>query len=549
MKADPVGLAALAARLAAAASSTAAKIPTGVTHPPLAADTVSAGAAGRLSAAGGILSANAAGQVTDLDGLAARLSAVAGVFSAQEAANAAAQSTLAGSPALSGAKQLPPPLVRPPVAPDVRPPLVPAPPPGGEAVATQYAAGSAEAGQGFAQGWKSAAQAFRDAARELRDSAAALPEVWRSTAPGAVLAAVFTSRAETFDGLATQAERLSQQGGAHAQGFQTAVNSAPTPAEFATNRTNLQTAQLNNARTGGLYSAQVATLTAERARLEQRAAMAHTTYFTHSAEATEGSPGPGETPEGGGEAEKPGDPSAPGDATEAGIDPATGLPEDALLAEAGALDDPMMAQMMPMLLSTLVGGLGGVMGSLVQPLSSLPQQVLSAGAGAMQSATSALGSAGDRGAPELPEIGAAELPELGGLGGGGGAAGGATTPAAGVESLAPVSGAGPMTAPGGAPVASAGSVPTTATTGDSSGMRGGMVPPMAPIGGGVGGGGQDKDNKRETRIALPDRANSEPISGEIQERVEAVAGDGTERVPPPKPSGAKVYRITDPERE
>lgn len=554
MRVDPDGLAALAARLTASATSTAAAIPAETPHPPLATDTVSAGAAARLTAAGGILAGNAAGHVTDLGELAARLAAVAGAFGAQEAANAAAQSAVVVDPRRSDA-QLPPPLVRPTVAPDVRPPLAPAPPVGGETVAAQYAAGSAEAGGGFAQGWTGAAGAFRQAASDLRDAAAWLPEVWRTTAPGAVLASVFTSRAAGFDRLAAQAERLSQQGSAHAQGFQTAVRSAPTPDEFAANRQNLHTAQINNARTGGLYSAHVAALTSERSRLEQRAAVAHTTYFTDSIEATAPSPAPGETPEPEGAAPGLDDSPAPGggmpgDTNSAGIDPATGLPTDALAAGAAGLDDPMLAQMMPMLLSTLVGGLGAMVGSLVQPLSALPSQVLSAGAGAIQSATSALGAAAQGiGAPGIPDINPGDLPDISGLGGGGGV-GGATTPAAGIDGLPPVAGAGPMTAPSSPPAAAAGSVPTTATAAGPAGMGGGMMPPMVPpMGGGAGGAGQDKDPKRETRIALPDRPNSEPVSGEIQERVEAVAA-GTERVPPPpQPSGPKTYRITTPESD
>src|SRR6185503_2304479 len=73
VRADPAGLAALAARLTATASTTVAAIPVGVAHPPLAADTVSAGAAARLNASGTILAGNAGSQVADLGALAARL--------------------------------------------------------------------------------------------------------------------------------------------------------------------------------------------------------------------------------------------------------------------------------------------------------------------------------------------------------------------------------------------------------------------------------------------------------------------------------------------
>jgi len=554
MKADPAGLAALAARLTSSASTAAAAIPAGVAHPPLAADTVSASAAVRLNAAGGILAGNAGSHVADLGELAARLATIAGAFGAQEAANAAAQAAVTTGPRRSDTQQqLPPALVRPPVAPDVRPPLVPSLPPGGETLAAQYAAGSANAGTGFAQAWRSAAGALRQAADDLRTAAAWLPEVWRTTAAGDALASVFTTRAATFENLAHQAENLSTQGAAHGQSFDTAQRSAPTQAEFATNRQNLQTAQMNNARTSGMWSAQVAALTSERSRLEQRAVVAHSTYLTDSTQATEPYPGAGESPEAGGSGEQTTDPSTldgqglPDDVNSAEIGPATGLPEDALTSPDGAgLDDPMLAQMMPMLLSTLVGGVGGLMGSLVQPLSSLPQQVLSAGSSALQGATQAASAAAkDFDAPEIPEISPESLPDIGSGGGGGG---GETAPAAGLDEMPAVSGAGPMTAPAAPPVAAAGSIPTTATAGTPAGMGGGMVPPMMPPGGAPGGAGQDKDKKQETRIALRDLPNSEPVSGEVQQRVEAVAA-GTERVPPPEPRRSNVFRITEHESD
>jgi len=73
VRVDPAGLAALAARLSATASTTAAAIPIGVLHPPLASDTVSAGAAARLSAGGAVLAGNAESHIADLGELAARL--------------------------------------------------------------------------------------------------------------------------------------------------------------------------------------------------------------------------------------------------------------------------------------------------------------------------------------------------------------------------------------------------------------------------------------------------------------------------------------------
>lgn len=556
MKADPAGLAALATKLSTTAATASAAIPAGMPHPPLAPDAVSTGAALRLSAAAEVLSGNAGTHVMDLTELATRLSTIAALFGATEAQRAVAQSTLTASPTRGDSQQLPPPLVRPPVTPDVRPPLPPVPPGPGEVTATQFAAGSSESGMGFAQGWSTAGSALRQAANDLLTAASWLPEVWRSTAPGAALSSVFTTRADTFTKLADQADHLQTQSASYAQHFDNAKQTAPTPAEFATNRQNLQTAQLNNTRTGGMWSSTVAKLAAERGQLEQRAAAAHNTYYTNAAQGTEPFAGAGDNsdPQSGspGEPGAVGDGGLPEDINSGEIDPVTGLPKDALPPEGDpGLGDPALAQMIPMLLSTLVGGAGGVLGTLVQPVTSLPQQLLSAGSSALGSVTQAANSASkDFNAPEIPDINPEPLPDLGGLGDGGG--GGDTAPAAGLDALPPVAGAGPLSGPP-APTAVAGAIPTTGTSGAPGGTGGPMGPMMPPMGGAPGGGGAggDKDKKQPTKVKPRDLPNTEPVSGEIEERDVQVAGGGTDRVPVPAPAErrrSETYRITEPER-
>lgn len=551
MRADPAGLAALAAKLTTSAATAAAAIPTGVPHPPLAPDDVSTGAALRLTTAAEILAGNAESHVADLTELAVRLTTIASVFGVQEGERAAAQSTLTpSSPTRGDSHQLPTPLVQPPVAADVRPLLVPSPPTGGEIVATQYAAGSTQNNAAFTQGWSTAGTALHQASRDLRDAAAWLPEVWRSTAPGAALSTVFTTRAATFTDLANQADNLHSQSTTQAERFDTARQAAPTAQEFATNRQNLLTAQRNNARTGGMWSGEVAKLAAERGNLEQRATDAHTTYYTDSAEGTDayGGADDGTTP-------APGDLGTAGDGQDvnsSGIDPVTGLPKDAVPTDGGSgLDDPALAQILPMLLSAVVGGVGGLFGSLVQPLTALPQQVLSAGTSALGGLTQAANSASkDFNTPDIPDISAAPLPDTGDLGSGGGGGPGDTAPAAGLDTLPPVAGAGPFGAPTVPPAAVPGAIPGTATSGAPGGMGGPMGPMMPPMSGAPGGAGGDKDNKQPTKVGMRDLPNTEPVSGEIDERDVAVAGGGTERVPAPPATTeqrrTQVFRITEP---
>ncbi|MDO3042129.1 hypothetical protein [Mycobacteroides abscessus] len=541
MKADPEGLAALAARLASTAGSLAAVNAGALVHPPLAADAVSVGAATRLSSGGAALAGNISVQGADLADLATRLGLIAGIFTAQEEANAAAQASLSAAgrsspPAL-------PPLVRAPVAPDVRPPLAAPPLQEGEVLAAQFQAGSAHAGTAFGQACSSAAAAARAAAEDLRQVAGWLPEVWRSTVGGEALAAVFTSRADTFEALADTAEHLDSQRGEHKSKYETAVGQAPTTKDYDDNRQRLSTAVTNNARTGGLWASEVAAAVAERAELEQRAGKAHSSYLTGSMQATEPKMGLGDDGHG-----QPGAgaPAAPGDTNSAAN--AAGLPDglsegaETLGGAADALTDPESAQMMQMLLSALVGGLGGIASTAMQSISSLPQEVMGAGGQAMQGLTQAMSGV----KPKTPDLSGLGTPKLDPGLDFEGPAGIGTAPAGGggTEGLpAPgVSGAGPLTGPS-APAASAGTLGGGATAGGPA-PGGGMGGPMAPPPGGMAGAGnKEKRKAEEQKVALPYRPNSEAVTGQLEERVVAKAA-GTEPPPPPPPEQSRGPRIT-----
>ncbi|WP_016890093.1 hypothetical protein [Mycobacteroides abscessus] len=547
MRVDPQGLAELAAKLAASALTVQGSLPADFIHPPLAPDGVSAGAALRLSSGAGVLAANMASQGADLAELASRLAAVAAAFTAQEEANAAAQASL--TPAGHAASLPSTPLIRPPVNPDVRPPLAPTPPAGGEVLAMQMAAGSSSAGAAFGQSCQSAQQAARAAAQDLRQAAAWLPEVWRSTIHGASLANVFTTRAATFDTLADDAEALGRQQGEHGQGLENAQRATPTPTQFSNNRQQLAVAQQNNARSGGLHAKEVADLMAERARLEKEAITAHSNYLSDSSQATEPRPGTGTNPDPGpgGSAPQTGPDGQPlPDGTDVnsaalGDDPLAGLGLD----DPALASDPAFAQMMPALLSAVVGGVGGALGSITQPLSSLPQQALSAGSSAMQQLSKGLGGDGLK-TPELPDL---SPPNIDPSGFGGGPSPGDTSPSGGGgDGLPPVAGAGPLTAPPSATAAAGTAAPLGGTqTGSAPGAgMGGMG--GAPMGGGMGQnpGDKGKSGAQPKKVALSALANSEAITGRTEAPGE-VAAAGTEpqeqQIPPPRKS--KVVRVVD----
>jgi hypothetical protein len=545
MKADPEGLSALAAGLAAAAAELSSVTAGDVVHPPLASDTVSVAAAQRLTAGAAVLMGNVGAHGSDLADLAARLSEIAAMFTAQEASNQQALRSLT-RPATAAAQHSVPPLVRPPVLPDVRPPLAAVPPPGGEVFAGQVHAGSSEAGEGFGASVAAAAATLRGVAAQVRQGAEWLPQVWRSTVPGEALAKVFTSRADTFDQFAEAADGLNAQRSAHARAFTQAQQATPTPRQFAQNRQQLATAQLNNARTGGRWAAQVAQLTGERNRLEASALGAHSTYSQASTPATDPGPDAGtlndsQTPGGGGPTPGSSGPGpTPGDQDSANLDgdPGAGL-------SSGGLDDPMIGQLLPAVMAAVVGGAGGLVGGLVQSLTSLPQQLLSAGSSAAQGLTQGLGAPKAK-PPSMPDLSPKDSPSMP-------AGDGATAPSggAGGPDLPAVSGAGPMSSPQPAPpAAAAGSVPTTATAG-SPGMGGAGMGPMMPMGGAPGQSPDANKSKAEPRkVALQQLPNTERVSGEMDQRVEAVAA-GTETTapqpppPPAEPRKSRVVRITE----
>ena len=547
MKADPEGVAALAASLAAAAAELSSVTTGDLVHPSLASDTVSVAAAQRLTAGAAVLVANIGAHGTDLAELAARLTEIAAAFTVQEAGNEQALGALAHR-AVAAQRGLPP-LVRPPVIPDVRPPLVAVPPPGGEVFAGQVHSGCGEAGEGFGASCATAGTALRGVAGQVRQAAESLPQVWRSTLPGAALANVFTTRADTFERFANAADGLSAQRRAHAAAFNHAQQSTPTPQQFAQNREQLATAQFNNARTGGRWAAQVAQLTGERNRLEASALGAHSTYTQASAPATDPGPDAGvlkDSPTPGGAGPErgstgPGPAAADQNSADLEGDPGPGPPS-------AALDDPMIGQLLPAVLAAVVGGGGGLVGGLLDPLTSVPQQLLSAGSSAAQGLSQGL-SAPKPKLPNLSDLSPKMDPPSAPVGDG------ATTPSGGRggPDLPAVSGAGPIASPQAAPpAAAAGSVPTTATAG-ASGLGGaGMGPMMPPM---AGPGGQSPDSgksKPEPRkLALQQLPNTERVSGEIEQRVEVVAaGTETTSTPPPPPAPAeprrsRVVRVTE----
>lgn len=543
MKADPAGLGQLAEQLSAAAASLSSTIPSALVHPPLAADAVSTAAAGRLSAGAAVLVGNVAAQGADLAQLAARLAAVSSGFAAQEAANAAAASSLTKAPSISTHAVPVGPLVRPPVAPDVRPPVPAAAPTEGEVLAAMLAAGSTALGAEFGAGCQAAASVLRDAARELRSAAVALPQVWRTSTDGPALVQVFSSRADTFEHLADQAEHLNRQRGDFARSFADAQDGAPTPRDYQNNRQRYNTAVQNNIRSGGLMQAEVAAAVAERGRLDAKANETNSTYLAQANMATNPHPGPGADGKGGG---TPGSGQVPpeGSGLAASDTNSAAMELGGLDSLDGAgLDDPAIAEMLPAVLQAITGAAGGLLGAALSGVQSVPQQVMQAGGQALQGITSAMGAKGMK-PPELsgldPKLGPPDLSELGNT---------PTTPSGGgVDAGMPgVTGAGPLSSAA-APVGATSGATTTQPGGAGTGTGGGMPMGGMPMGGQGGAGGKEDRKREQQRVALRELPNSEQVTGQPEQRV-AITAAGTEEpaAPPPadKPRKNEIRIIHD----
>lgn len=547
MKADPDGLSAIATRLAAAAGHIDDACAALGAHPPLASDTVSVAAAARLSAGAASLATNIASHGADLNLLAQRCGEIAALLATHEADRASAAATLSAPPTPAPP---PAPLIRPLIAPDIRPPLGALPPADGETFATQIHAGDHAAGEHFGTACTSAASAMRSAATELDRAAELLPEVWQSTHPG--LAGAFRSRAQALRTVADHAAGLDSQRGDHAAAYQQAAAATPSPQKFAHNRRQLVTAQQNNARTGGKFAAQVAVLTAQRGQLQASALGAHTSYMTATEPTTDPLPGtgtdPAPVPDPGAQPDPAGTgngATGPGSSnTNSGIGGPAGLPgEDpgpGGQPAPGEQDNSKMTEMLPLLLASIVGGLGGALGGLIKPLTSLPQQLMSAGSSAAQGLTGGLKP--DMKTPDIPGIPPSGF---------GGAGGGATTPAGGggaLGTMPPTVGAGSLSAPQ-APAATAGAIGATGVPagadGSPMGGMGPMMPPMAGAGGAAGG--PAKSNPDPRKLIVPRRPNSEPVSGEITDRArQTAAAAGTQAPPDEPPRRSRVKHITPP---
>ena len=507
MKVDAAGLVAAARRVAATVDGLAGGE---AIHPPLAADDVSGGAAGRLSTAGAQLAATLAGLSTGLVASAEHMTAVAAGFVDTDERNAARIATLSDAPAGPSPIGSAPPAA--PVPPDMRAPL-PAPAEvAPQAISAAVHTGDPGAGQAFICSWTRVADAATDAVAVIRAAIRHLPDALDGPASAPAISAHLRRYAARFEACGLRAQRLAEQASEHAAQHTQARHSIPHPHQLRRAHERVQTIALANAQSNGAYAVPLAQAAADLAALNQQAVHGFTGYRQVTDATTAG----GFDEHGGGASDA--DSGGVGDT--AIDDGPPGVPSG---ADPPAPDSAaQISGLSPELTETALGSAGGLLGGLLGSAIKAPQALARAGAAGLSGLTAPRSgdSSPEGGEPSSrpdptsgepddvdPDAGedpvAQTLPASGGF---------STptlplTPSAGMPSTSPTLPAG--TPPGAAPPAAAP----------------GMMPMGMPTGGtaGRGRGAAKGDPQRTKRVVAEPIPHTEEVTGKVSARRLAIS--------------------------
>jgi PPE family len=518
VKVDAAGLVAAARRAAAVVEGL-----TGgeAVHPPLAADDVSGGAAGRLSTAGAQLAATLGALSAGLVASAEQLTGVAQGFVTTDEQNAARIATLSDSPAGPSRTGSAPPA--PPMPPDVRAPLPGPEAASPDAISAAVHTGDPGAGEAFIGSWGQMADAAADAAAVIRATINHLPDSLDGPVSAPAISTHLRRYAARFQACGSRAQLLARQATEHAAQQTQARQDIPHPHQLQRAHERVQTIALANTQSHGAYAAPLAQATADLATLNEQAVHGFTGYHQVTDATTAGvldEPGSGasdsDTGGAGNSATAEGRPGVP-----TGVDPPA--PENA----------GQIAGLSPELTQTALGSAGGLLGGLLGAATKAPQSLLRAGTAGLSGLTSPRGDASpDGGDPSSqPDLNRGEPDDLGP--GDGMDPGGQTIPAAGGFSApslpAALSTGAPSTSPTLPAVASSASAPPAAAPG--------MMPMGMPMSGtgGRGRGAAKEGPQRTKRVVAEPIPHSEEVTGKVSARRLAVSA--TAPRDPDSPSG------------
>jgi hypothetical protein len=507
LKVDAAGLVAAAQRVAAAVDGVAGGE---ALHPPLAADQVSGGAAGRLSTAAAQLAATLGVLSAGLVASAEQLTGVALGFVATDEHNAARIATLSDTPngpALNGCA--PP---APPVPADVRAPLPPPAAASPETISAAVHSGDPGAGEAFIGSWSQVAAAAADAAAVIRSALNRLPDTLDGPVSAPAVIKHLRRYADRFEACGSRARLLARQATEHAAQQAQARQGIPQPQQLHRAQHRVQTIALANTQAHGAYAAPLAQATADLTALNDQAVHGFAGYHLATDATTAGTldePNSGAADaDGGGAGDRATDDGRPGV-------PAGDQPTPDVTGQAAGL----LPELIPAVLGSTGGALGGLLGAATKAPQSLMQAATQGLSGLTSPKTRDSSPGGEEPAsPADLDGGDPDDSDPGeGVGGGGQtvpAAGGfaapslPVSPSAGVGSTSPTLPAGAS----GAPSAPAAGAP-------------GMMPMGMPMGGmGGRGRGPGKEGPQRTkRVVARPIPHAEEVTGKVSARRLAVS--------------------------
>ncbi|WP_428338861.1 PPE domain-containing protein [Mycobacterium sp.] len=504
MKVDAAGLVAAAHRVASAVNAV-----TGgdAVHPPLAADQVSGGAAGRLSGAGAQLAGALGALSAALVASAEQLSGAAMGFAITDELNASGIANLVAVEHGPSYRGWAPPA--PPVPPDVRAPL---PPPLGaspEAIAVAVHSGNPSAGEAFIGSWSQVSDAAHHAAAVIRSAINHLPDQLDGPVSAPAVTGHLRQFADRLDECGSRAHVLAQQASEHAAQHGQARQDIPHPQQLRGAQERVKTIALANIESHGAYAGPLAQATADLTALNEQAVHGFSGYHAATDVTTTGElrePGTGAS-----DANQGGSGDIATDTGQPGVPTGAAPPSPEAAGQA--------AGVLPQLMPTLLESAGGALGGLIGATERAPQSLMRAGTQALSGLKPPKSdSSPDRGEPASDPDRDGETPDdIGdGLSGGGGQ----TIPAAGGFS---------------APTMPVG----LSTAGDSTSPRlpASSAPPPAPVAGpammpmgmptsGMGGRGDERSKEqpgRTKRVVAEPVPHTEEVTGKAVPRRLAVS--------------------------
>jgi hypothetical protein len=518
VKVDAAGLVAAAHRVAATVDAVAGG---DAVHPPLAADQVSGGAAGRLSSAGAQLAGALGALSAALVASAEQLSGAALGFATTDELNASGIANLVAVEHGPSYRGWAPPA--PPVPPDVRAPLLPPLGASPEAIAVAVHSGNPSAGEAFIGSWSQVSDAAHHAAAVIRTAIHHLPDQLDGPVSAPAVTGHLRQFADRLEECGSRADTLAQQASEHAAQQDQARQDIPHPQQLRSTQERVKTIALANIESHGAYAGPLAQATADLTALNEQAVQGFNGYHAATEVTTAGElrePGTGASDA---------DPGGAGDiATDTGH---PGVPIGA------APPSPEAAGLLPQVMPTLLESAGGALGGLIGAAERAPQSLMRAGTQALSKLESpkSADSSPDRGEPNAdPDRDGGEPDDIGdgnGIGGGGQtvpAAGGFSAPTLPAALSSGPDSTSPRLPPGTPPPSPPASGP-------------GMMPMGMPASG-MGGHGNEKSKEqpgRTKRVVAEPVPHTEEVTGKAVPRRLAVSA--TAPVEPDRddePSGA-----------